>query len=209
MPQRFRTRLALGMLAAMAMSAGTDAWRRRAAPSSSESFSVSCTGCRRRPCCRPRRRSPATSGSPGFRISHGRDGRPWPRPDGRRRRAPAAPRHHPHAPDGGRRLGRRGADPPVRAPLWQFTITATDANRFVASARPRSPAAEGRRPRPLLPRLGRRDVRDARRRRARRRRSAARRPAGRPRRDDPGRRRSTTSTRLERGPRRSATSPRC
>ncbi len=45
----------------------------------------------------------------------GRDGRPRPGADDRRRRAPDAPRHHPHAPDRGRRLGRRGADPPVRA----------------------------------------------------------------------------------------------
>ena len=46
---------------------------------------------------------------------HRGDGRPRPGPDDRRRRAPAAPRHHPHAADRGRGLGRRGADPPVRA----------------------------------------------------------------------------------------------
>ena len=45
---------------------------------------------------------------------HRRDGRPRPGPDDRRRRTPDAPRHHPHAPDRGRGLGRRGADPPVR-----------------------------------------------------------------------------------------------
>ena len=45
---------------------------------------------------------------------HRGDGRPRPGADDRRRRAPAAPRHHPHAPDRGRGVGRRGADPPVR-----------------------------------------------------------------------------------------------
>ena len=45
---------------------------------------------------------------------HRRDGRPRSGADDRRRRAPDAPRHHPHAPDRGRGLGRRGADPPVR-----------------------------------------------------------------------------------------------
>ncbi len=45
----------------------------------------------------------------------GRDGRPRARADDRRRRAPDAPRDHPHAPDRGRGLGRRGADPTVRA----------------------------------------------------------------------------------------------
>ena len=38
--------------------------------------------------------------------------------------------HHHDAPDRGRGLGRRGAHPPVRAAAWQFTLTATDANRF-------------------------------------------------------------------------------
>ena len=40
-------------------------------------------------------------------------------------------RHHPHAPDRGRRVGRRGADAPVRARRsWQFALSATDANRL-------------------------------------------------------------------------------
>ena len=45
---------------------------------------------------------------------HRGDGRPRSGSDDRRGRTPAASRHHPHAPDRGRRLGRRGADPPVR-----------------------------------------------------------------------------------------------
>ena len=45
-------------------------------------------------------------------------------------------------------------------PHWQFTLTATDANRFALRlARADHRPAQGRRPRPLLPRLGRRDVR--------------------------------------------------
>ena len=41
---------------------------------------------------------------------HGGDGRPRACPDDRGGRAPDAPRDHPHAPDRGRGLGRRGAD---------------------------------------------------------------------------------------------------
>ena len=57
---------------------------------------------------------------------------------------------------------------------WQFALSAT--RREPLGAPPRSPrhrALEGRRPRPLLPRLGRRGDRDARRRRLGRARSAA------------------------------------
>ena len=45
-------------------------------------------------------------------------------------------------------------------PSWQFTLTATDANRFaIRLARDDHRPAEDPRPRPQLPRLGRRDVR--------------------------------------------------
>ena len=52
--------------------------------------------------------STSASATPGAMAGHG------PGADDRRRRAPDAPRHHPHAPDRGRGLGRRGADPTVR-----------------------------------------------------------------------------------------------
>ena len=72
---------------------------------------------------------------------------------------------------------------------WQFTLTATDANRFaIRLARHDHRPVEGPRPQPQLPRLGRRDLRLD---RARRR---GRRPARQPRRpgaavrDDAGRR---------------------
>ena len=46
-------------------------------------------------------------------------------------------------------------------PYWQFTLTATDANRFaIRLARHGHRPAQDRRPRLLLPRLGRRDDRD-------------------------------------------------
>ena len=52
-------------------------------------------------------------------------------------------------------------------PYWQFALTATDANRFAIRARARSHRpAEGARLQLVLPRLRRRDLRDARRRTA-------------------------------------------
>ena len=74
-------------------------------------------------------------------------------------------------------------------PFWQFALTATDANRFVDPDRaPRHRPAEDPGLQLLLPRLGRRDVRDPRRRRRRRPAARQRRPAGRPGRDHRGRR---------------------
>ena len=73
---------------------------------------------------------------------HRRDGRSRPGADHGRRRTPDASRHHPHAPDRGRGLGRRRADPTVRcrrrgnSPCRRATRTAG------SSASPaRSPAA--------------------------------------------------------------------
>ena len=96
---------------------------------------------------------------------HRRDGRSRTRADDRRRRATAPPRHHPHAPDRGCRLGRRGADPSVRrAARGSSRCPPRDANRLVAPpGPPHHRPVQGRRPRPLLPRLGRRGDRHARR----------------------------------------------
>ena len=88
-----------------------------------------------------------------------------------------------------RRFGLRG---------WQFTLSATDANRFAirlareVTGRPQDP-----RLRLLLPRHRRRDVRDARR-RPRRRQAGQRRPAGRSGADHEGGRSGTTPTRSSR-----------
>ena len=67
-----------------------------------------------------------------------------------------APRHHPHAPDRGRHLGRRGAPAPVRPA--GLAVHAVGHGREPVRAPPRPPhhrPEQGRRPRPLLPRLGR------------------------------------------------------
>ena len=94
---------------------------------------------------------------------HGRDGRSRPRPDDRRRRAPDAPRHHPHAPDRGRDRRGRGARPAVRAAVLAVHDDRHRRQSVLDPARPPGDRPiEDRRPRPLLPRLGRRDVRDAR-----------------------------------------------
>ena len=76
-----------------------------------------------------RRRRPRVRGLlPG---RHRRDGRPRPRGHAARRRAPAAPRNHPHAPDRGRHRRRaRSSAAGSGCRYWQFTLTATDANRF-------------------------------------------------------------------------------
>ena len=72
------------------------------------------------------------------------------------------PRHHPHAPDRGRGLGRRGADPAVRR---RFVAVRALGQRCQPLGPPPRPPhhrpLEGRRPRPLLPRVGRRGDRDA------------------------------------------------
>ncbi len=96
---------------------------------------------------------------------HRRDGRPRPRADHRRGRTTAAPRDHPHAPDRGCRLGRRGADPPLRRRRVAVRPVRVRRQSLVAATGPpRHRPVQGGRPRPLLPRLGRRGDRDARRR---------------------------------------------
>ena len=94
---------------------------------------------------------------------HGRDGRPRARPDDGRRRAPDAARDHPHAPDRGCDMGRRGADPSIRGGCLAVRPLRERCEPVGAPARAADQRAlEGRRPRPLLPRLGRRSDRDAR-----------------------------------------------
>ena len=120
---------------------------------------------------------------------HRRHGRPRAGPDDRGRRAPDPPRHHPHAPDRRRGLGRRGADPAVRRrfvavrPLGQRCQPLGPAPRT-----PHHRPVQGRRPRPLLPRVGRRGDRDAGARRRRRPGPRLGRSPGRRRPDDPRRR---------------------
>ena len=87
----------------------------------------------------------------------------------------------------GEELGRR-----FGVPLWSFALTATDANRWALRlCRALTGPAVGARLQPLLPRLGRRDVRHARRRRAPAQPRGQRRPRGRP---DAARRASASST---------------
>ena len=82
---------------------------------------------------------------------------------------------------------------------WQFTLTATDANRFVIRlARHITGRVQGRRPQPLLPRLGGRDVRGHRTRRRGGRAARQHRQAGAPSPRPRASWRSTTSTGLER-----------
>ena len=98
---------------------------------------------------------------------HGRHGRPRPGADDRRRRTPAAPRRHAHAPDRGRRVGRRGADPTVRCRIVAVRVVGVRCQSLGAPSRaPHQRPLQGRRPRPLLPRVRRRGDRDPRRCRA-------------------------------------------
>ena len=103
--------------------------------------------------------------------------------------APDPPRHHPHAPDRRRGLGRRGADPAVRR---RFVAVRALGQRCQplgpAPGPPHHRPVQGRRPRPLLPRVGRRGDRDAGARRRRRAGPRLGRSPGRRRPDDPRRR---------------------
>ena len=122
-------------------------------------------------------------GDTGAMAGHG------PRSDDGRGRTADAARHHPHAPDRGRRLGRRGADPAVRRRVVAVRPVGQRRQPLGPAPRPADHRPEqGRRPRPLLSRLGRRGDRDARPRRVGRARPRLGRAPGRRRRDDPRRR---------------------
>ncbi len=122
-------------------------------------------------------------GDTGAMAGHG------PAADDGRGRAPDAPWDHPHAADRGRDLGRRGTDPSVRGRV--VAVRAVGQRRQPLGAPARSPpdrAVEDRRPRPLLPRVGRRGDRPARGRWLGRAGPRLGRSTGRRGRDDPGRR---------------------
>ena len=77
-----------------------------------------------------------------------------------RRRAPAPPRHHPHAADRGRDRRRRRAPAAVRPPVVAVHAHRHRREPLRDPARPpHHRPAEGARPQLLLPRLRRRDVR--------------------------------------------------
>ena len=79
---------------------------------------------------RPRRRRGRARVRRLLPWRHGRDGRPRAAGDRRRGRRAGGPGRHRDAAERGRdRRGRR-ADAPLRLRGWQFTLSATDANRF-------------------------------------------------------------------------------
>ena len=85
-----------------------------------------------------------------------------PAADGRDGARAGRARDHRDAADRGLGAGRRGAGRRFGLPLWQFTLSATDANRHaIRYARHVTGRREGRRARLLLPRQRRRDLRDA------------------------------------------------
>ena len=120
---------------------------------------------------------------------HRGDGGPRARRHDPRGPGPAVAGHHPHAADGGRDRRRRRAAPPVRPSLVAVHHHRDRCQPLLAEARPphHRPAVRGR-PRPLLSRLGGRDVCDAGPGRTGRRQSRQHRAACRSGTDDPGRR---------------------
>ena len=119
---------------------------------------------------------------------HRGDGRPRPGGHDPRRRAPAPPRHHAHAPDRGRDHRRRRAPAPVRAALLAVHAHGDGREPVRHPARPpHHRPVEDPRPQPLLPRVRGRDVRGHRARRRGGRAAREHRQAGAARGDHPGR----------------------